>query len=184
MANFTLANSTAIGGGNVQAAVAATYRTQLLVGNSTTSGATITGTVRRGKLYDILVGTNGTPADNFMEWDCCRATMGASSTLAGGVSSLSSNFMLDEADAGGPAGGTLAALLGINSSIETAFTALTEVWYVGVNQRASYRWVAAPGSEFVYPAASSATGRNGLLGRVRSGGYTGTATMNFLIQEQ
>ncbi len=178
MANFAVTNSTAMGGGNVQAATTTTYKTQILVGNSTTSGATVSGMLRRGKLYDILVGTNGTPADNYMEWDVARATMGASSTLAGGISSLSSNFGLDNAD------NQFSALIGTNSSIETAFTALTEVWYVGVNQRASHRWVAAPGSELVYPAASSATGINGFICRTRSGGYTGTATMNILVQEQ
>lgn len=178
MANFSITNSTAMGGGNTQAAITTTYKTLLLSGNSTTSGATISGMLRRGKLYDILIGTNGTPADNYMEYDVCRATMGASSTLAGGISSLSSNFGLDPAD------NQFSSLLGTNSSIETAFTALTETWYVGVNQRASYRWVAAPGSEIVYPAVSSATGSNGLLGRCRSGGYTGTATMNLMIQEQ
>lgn len=180
MANFTIVNSTAMGAGSAQAAITTTYRTQILVGNSTGTTSTVGGgMLRRGKLYDILIGTNGTPADNYMEWDVARCTMGASSVLAGGISSLSSNFALDPADSNG-----FVAMAGINSSVETAFTPGTEVWYVGVNQRASYRWVAAPGSEIVYPAASSATGSNGLLGRVRSGGYTGTGTMNWLFQEQ
>ena len=180
MANFTIVNTTAVGGGNAQAAVTTTYKTQVLVGNSTGSLTNIgAGALRRGKIYDILVGTNGTPADNYMEWDLCKVTMGASSPLAGGISSLSSTFGLDPADNYG-----FVAAAGINSSIETAFTALQEMWYVGVNQRASYRWVAAPGSEFVYPANSSATGSNGFAGRVRSGGYTGTATYNILFQEQ
>lgn len=180
MANFSIVNSTAMGAGNTQAAVTTTYKTQIIVGNSTgTTATTGGGMLRRGKLYDILVGTNGTPADNYMEWDVARCTMGASSVLAGGISSLSSNFGLDLADSYG-----FLAMAGTNSSVETAFTAGTEIWYVGVNQRASYRWVAAPGSELVYPAASSATGTNGLLGRTRSGGYTGTATMNWLFQEQ
>jgi hypothetical protein len=178
VANFSVTNSTAIGGGNVQAAIAATYKTQVLVGNSTTSLATITGMLRRGKLYDILIGTNGTPADNFLEFDVCRATMGTSSTLAGGISSLSSNFGLDPAD------NQFSSLLGTNSSIETAFTPTTEAWYVGINQRASYRWVAAPGSEIVYPAISSIGPSNGLLVRARSAAYTGTATVTTLVQEQ
>jgi len=178
MANFSVTNSTAIGGGNVQAAMAATYKTLVLVGNSTTSLATITGMLRRGKLYDILIGTNGTPADNFVEFDVCRATMGTSSTLAGGISSLSSNFGLDPAD------NQFSSLIGTNSSIETATTALTETWYVGINQRASYRWVAAPGSEIIYPAVSSLGPANGLLVRARSAAYTGTATATTLVQEQ
>ena len=180
MANFTISNSTGLGAGSSQAAMTTTYKTLVLVGNSTTSTTTIgSGALRRGKLYDILVGTNGTPADNYMEFDVTRVTMGTSSVLAGGISSVSSGLGLDLADNYG-----FVAMAGINSSIETAFTATTEVWYVGVNQRASYRWVASPGSEFVYPAASSATGNNGLALRARSGGYTGTATGNILFQEQ
>ena len=182
MANFTILNSSLVGGvsaGTSQRAITTTYNTQILVGNSTTSGATISGQLRRGKLYDILVGTNGTAADNFMEWQVCRATMGASSTLALGLSSLSSQLALDPADNTG-----CVNMLAINSSIETAYTLTSETWYVGVNQRASYRWVAAPGSEIVWPANSSATGNNGILCRARSGGYTGTATVNLLWQEQ
>lgn len=180
MANASIVNSTGLGAGSSQAAMTTTYKTLILVGNSTTSTATTgSGQLRRGKLYDILVGTNGTPADNYMEFDATIVTMGTSSVLAGGVSSVSSNAMLDPADAYG-----YVAMAGINSSVETAFTAVTEKWYVGINQRASYRWVAAPGSELVYPAASSATGSNGYAIRARSGGYTGTATCTLLFQEQ
>ena len=54
------------------------------------------------------------------------------------------------------------------------------VSYVGVNQRASYRWVAAPGSELVYPASDN----NGFVGRARSGGCIDTATFKALVEEQ
>lgn len=179
MANFTTVNTTGMGAGSSQAAMTTTYKTLILIGNSTGTTATIGGQLRRGKIYDLLMGTNGTPADNYMEYDMTRVTMGASSVGGGGISSLSSNFGLDLADSNG-----FVAMVGINSSAETTFTATTESWYVGVNQRASYRWVAAPGSEFVYPANSSATGNNGYGFRARSGGYTGTATANILWQEQ
>ena len=180
MANFSIMNSTAIGGGNVQANITTTYKTQILIGNSTTSTTNLgSGALRRGKIYDILIGTNGTPADNSMEFDITRVTMGTSSVLAGGISSLSSTFGLDLADNNG-----FVAMVGTNSSIETAFTATTEAWYVGINQRASYRWVAAPGSELVYPANSSATGNNGFALRARSAGYTSTVTANIFFQEQ
>jgi len=178
MANFTVTNTTAIGGGNAQAAITTTYKTQLLIGNSTTSGATVTGMLRRGKLYDLTLGTAGAPADNYYEYDICRVTMGTSSTLAGNISSLSSNFGVDGSDNGGAI-----ACIGTNSSIETAFSALTEVFYMGVNQRATYRWVANPGSEFVYPAASSATGINGFAIRARSGAGTVSVTTSLLFSE-
>lgn len=180
MANFSLVNSTGMGAGSSQAAMTTTYKTLVLVGNSTGTTTVVGGgALRRGMIYDILIGTNGTPADNYMEFDVTRVTMGASSVLGGGVSSVSSNLSIDLADNYG-----FVAMAGINSSVETAFTATTEQWYVGINQRASYRWVAAPGSELVYPAASSATGNNGYALRARSGGYTGTATGNILFQER
>lgn len=186
MANFTVVNTSfaVAGAGNIQAACTTTYKSQVTVGNSTTNvnAANYTGTLKRGRLYDLLVGTNGTPADNYMEWDVCRISAGTSTFAAtqtgGGLSSASSGLSLDLADTMGAANGIL-----INSSLETLFSSLGEVFYVGVNQRASYRWVAAPGSEIVWPANTSATGNNGLSGRVRSGAYTGTATMQWLFME-
>lgn len=180
MANFTITNSTAIGGGLTQQAVAATYKSLVIIANSTaTTANTGAGMLRRGKLYDLLVGTNGTPADNFMEWDVTRATIGTTpAAVTVQISSLSSTFGLDTADPG------YVAATAINSSAEGGVTATNEIWYVGVNQRASYRWVAAPGSELVYPAVSSATASNGVSLRTRSGGYTGTATATLLFNEQ
>jgi hypothetical protein len=181
MANLAITNSTAIGGGNVQQAVAATYKSLIVTGNSSVTTATVGGgAFRRGKLYDILIGTNGTPADNFMEFDCTTITLGTTPSGITGtqISSLSSTFGLDPAD-----NAFVAALL-INSTAEVGIAALTEKWYIGLNQRASYRWVAAPGSEILYPANSSTTGTNALSVRVRSGGYTGTATATTLVQEQ
>lgn len=182
MANFGITNSTAIGGGSVQQALSATYKSMVVVGNSTATTATNgAGLLRRGKLYDILVGTNGTPADNFLEFDVTRITLGTTpagitTTL---VTSLSSNFGLDPAD-----NGNMVNAIEINSTAEVGIAATTEVWYVGINQRASYRWVAAPGSELVWPAVSSATAAGGLSVRARSAAYTGTATVTTLIQEQ
>lgn len=182
MANFGITNSTAIGGGNTQQAVTTTYKTLMAFGNSSATSTVVgAGAYRRGKLYDILIGTNGTPADNYMEFDCTRITLGTTpsgivNTL---ISSLSSTFGLDLADNSGFVNAAT-----INSTGEVGLTATVEVWYVGINQRASYRWVAAPGSELVWPAVSSATASGGLALRTRSGGYTGTATATVLWQEQ
>lgn len=177
MANFSLPNSTATAGTS-QAALATTYKSLCIVAASTGSGATAGTGLRRGKLYDILIGTNGVPADNFLEFDVARCTIGTTPAIAGSVSSVSSAYMLDTADTG------FFSFASINSSNEGIVTANSEVWYEGLNQRASYRWVSAPGSELVYPAVSSATGNNGFALRARSGGYTGTATGNLLVNEQ
>ena len=177
MANYGLANSSQWGG---QLAVGTSYSGLVSVAASTANQGATTG-LRRGKIYDLLVGTNGTPADNAMEWAVHRVT-DTSQVYVGNVSSVSSFFALDLADAG------FSAHAGVNStnpsSTVYAFVGAPIPWYVGVNQRASYRWVAAPGSEIIYPAVSSATGGNGLLLSVRSGGYTGTATATVMFQEQ
>ena len=186
MANFSITNSTLTGGfGGVQQAMAATFKTFIIAGvgsSSVTSGAASGGAPspynpRRGKLYDILVGTNGVPADNFVTFDLGRMTAfgsTATSGYTGSISSVSSNFATDIAD------GLIQAWVTVNSSVETGNTFVQSLWNVGVNQRASYRWVAAPGSEFVYPATSSA----GLGLRAQSGGYTQTVTGTVLIAEQ
>jgi hypothetical protein len=157
MAKYAIGNDL----GGSQQAIAASYKTLV-------SMFATTGSLRRGKFYDILIGTNGTPADNFLEWDISRMT-------ADGTGSSITPNPLDPADA---------AALGsakANYTVESAsITANSSLFYVGVNQRASYRWVAAPGSELVYPA----TANNGLVARARSSSYTGTATFKALVEEQ
>jgi hypothetical protein len=179
MANYATPNSTTLAGSS-QTVVAATYKTMIAIAPSSGGmvGPPVSTGLRRGKIYDILIGTNGTPADNFMEFDLIRATVGTTITWTGSVSSVSSGYPLDMADIGH------SAFVTINASAETNIVATAEPWYIGINQRASYRWVCAPGSEIVYPAVSSGTAGSGTALRVRSGGYTGTATGNLLWQEQ
>lgn len=180
MARYSIPNSTGLGAGSSQAAMTTTYKTLILVGNSTGTTTVVGGgALRRGKIYDILIGVDGTPADNYMEYDVCRVTMGASSVLGGGISSVSSTLGLDLANNYG-----FVAMAGINSSIETAFTAGAENWYLPMNQRASYRWVCAPDSELVYPANTSATGSNGFALRARSAAYTGNAGATLMFNEE
>jgi hypothetical protein len=145
----------------IQSTVSGAYKTALSVFASNTTA------LRRGKVYDVLIGTNGTPADNYLQWDISRMTVDGTGTAV-------TPNPLDPADA---------AALGAaknNYTVEPTVTANSSLFNVGVNQRASYRWVAAPGSELVYPA----TANNGLVGRARSGGYTGTATFKALVEEQ
>lgn len=157
MANYSANNINA----GTQQAVAATYKTLLSL--TASSGTAL----RRFKIYDVLMGTNGTPADNFMEYDISRQT------VAGTGTTTTSNA-LDPAD-------TAALTVGLsNLTVEPTVTAASSVFYVGVNQRASYRWVAAPGSELVAPATNLA----GFAFRTRSGGYNGTATVTEMFQEQ
>lgn len=146
--------------GGTQQALSSSYKTLV--------AAFCSATVRRGKVYDILIGTNGTPADNSMEWTIQRMTVDGTGTA------ITPN-PLDPADAAS------AATSKANYTAEPTVTANSDLWYVGVNQRASYRWVCAPGSELIWPA----TAANGLVLRTKSAsGYTGTATGGLYFEEQ
>lgn len=154
----------AITNGSSGQAVSSSYKSQIVVYASSSTQA-----LRRGKVFDVLVGTNGVPADNYMQWDISRST---TTPTSGTQTALNT---LDTADSS-------AAAIGIINlgSGEPTITSSSSLFNVGVNQRASYRWVAAPGSELVYPA----TAANGLALRVLSGGYTGIAASTLLVEEQ
>lgn len=160
MAKYAITNGSTTGGGTQQATT--TTYVGSLIGLTGANSAP-----RRFKIYDILIGTNGTPADNYVEWDVSRVTTNSTATTL-------TPQPLDMADA------TSLTTTTVNSSTFGTITTGSNVFYVGVNQRASYRWVAAPGGELVSPATSSA----GFQLRVRSGAYTGTATGTIHFEEQ
>ena len=155
MAKYSTNNSLA----GAQQATSAAYKTMVAL---TAATATLTS----AKVYDLLMGTSGLPADNYLEFDLSRQT-------AVGVSTVATPNPLDGALR---SAGTVA---NVNFTAEGTITASSSLFYVGVNQRASYRWVATPGSELVIPATNLA----GLAFRVRSGGYTGFATATILHEE-
>jgi hypothetical protein len=186
MASFSIANSTTATYGGTSQAMTTTYKSIISIVNGTsnsvnapTQGAAAIAAARRGKIYDILIGTNSTPADTVVQWDACRLTAFGSSiiTNTGGLSSVSSGLALDLGDY------NCNAVLVANTSAETNITASFELWGIGINQRASYRWVAAPGSEMVYPATSSAGWDLRALGPSGGGSYTGTVTGTVLFTE-
>jgi hypothetical protein len=180
MANFTVTNTTAIGGGNAQQGASGTYKSMIVVGNSSATTATNgAGTYRRGKLYDLMIGTAGSPADTYYEFDVGTITLGTTPAGITGtlISSLSSSFTLDLADI------NVTAAIQINSTGEVGIGTVVEKWYLGINQRASYRWVCSPGSEIIYPANSSATNPNGLTLRGRSASGTVNMTGTVMVSE-
>ena len=120
----------------------------------------------RPKIYDVIVGTTGTPADNALEYFLHAHT-------ADGTGDALTPTALDSGD---PA--AAGAYLG-NHSAEPTYTSGEIFWQAGVNQRATFRWVAAPGSEIVLPA--SATAGAGLYGMHAS--YTGLYTGTILFEE-
>ncbi len=136
-------------------AVGSSYKTALILTG---------GTGVRPRIYDWLIGQGGTPADNAVYGLLQRAT------TAGTVTSVTP-APLDPAD---PAAEITA---GENASAEPTYTASTELLELALNQRASYRWVAAPGGELIIPATAS----NGIGSRAKSAAYTGAsgATMHW-----
>jgi hypothetical protein len=81
MANYQISNSTVAGFGTQQAPLAVRPTRPSCYAASTQAAGVNTGngSLRRGKIYDILVGTNGTPADNYLEWQISKATVTTSS---------------------------------------------------------------------------------------------------------
>lgn len=180
MANLTITNSTAIGGGNAQQNCSSSYKSLIVTGNSSASTATFAnGGYRRLQWYNWQLGIPGVPADNAMEWDVVLATLGTTPAGITGtlISSLSSTFGDDTADI------NFQAAIQINSTGEVGIGANTEKWYFAANQRASYNLVVNPGSNLICPANSSATGNNAFALRARSAGYTGTMAGTVWLSE-
>jgi len=128
---------------------------------------------RRGKIYDLMFGTIGTPADTAFIYNILTMT------ADDGTKTNVTPNPLDPADA------AATTLSRANFTAEgTVGAATTSRFYVGVNQRASYRWVAAPGSEIVW-AATANTGYV-VVGQGPSGGGSGTAAtgVTLLFEEQ
>jgi hypothetical protein len=148
------------GTAGTQQAMTTSYKTLFSITAAT--GAT---TLRRGFLYDISFGTDGTPADNNMTYKIDRQT-----TVGTGTSATPAP--LDVGDAAALLTGTA------NHTIEPTVTAATQLLEVAVNMRATYRWIAAPDGQLVVPATNVA----GLGARAKSTAYTGTvvATCNFI----
>lgn len=97
---------------------------------------------KRLQIYDVLVGSEAAPADNAFLWQFQRCTTAGTSTAV-------TPQALDSADA------AALSTAGKNHSAEPTYTAGAILLNVPLNQRATFRWVAAPGSELRVPATAS-----------------------------
>lgn len=97
---------------------------------------------RRLKFYDIMFGSEATPADAALLWTVQRCT-------AAGTGTSVTPQPLDPADAATEADAAE------NHTIEPTYTAGAIMLNIAVNQRATFRWVAGPGYEIVTPATAS-----------------------------
>ena len=157
MAKYGMSNGNAGSAQNLTT----TYKT--LWDLTAATGAT---TLRKAWVYDVTFGTDGTPADNTVTYKIDRQT-------STGTRSAATPAPLDSADA--------AALItaGVNTTIEPTVTSATQLLEIATNQRATYRWVAAPGGELVVPATNVA----GLGGRAKSPAYASTAVATVHLWE-
>ena len=121
---------------------------------------------RRGRWYDITHGSEASPADNAFRYIVQRCT-------AAGTSTAVTPQALDPADA------ATESDAGENHTAEPTYTANAILLAVGLNQRATYRWVATPGRELVYPATAS----NGLGIQTPSAGTVAITTTVHYVEE-
>lgn len=118
-----------------------------------------TATLTSASIVEFAVSVDAAPADNVLTWQAVRTNtdIGTGTTVT--PSPLDSSKR---------AAGTVARA---NHSVEPGGIGV-ELWTMAVNQRASFRWVAVPGSELIIPA----TNVNGISLRAKSPAYTGTCT--------
>jgi hypothetical protein len=118
----------------------------------------------RPKLYDLMLGSPSTPADQAASWVIKRSTTAST----GGTAVTPSPI-----DPGDPVS-ISTAMVAPSMSAPTLTVVLLQ-W--AQNLRATYRWVAAPGKEIVAPA----TAANGLtmLNPVLTGAFNISMTLEF-----
>ena len=119
----------------------------------------------RGYIYDVLIGSGVTPADQAANIDMVRTTA---------VGTEASGFTPTKQDPNSKASDCDAGIAPTGEPTETANSALLRF---ACNQRAGYRWVARPGSELIIPA----TANNGisLVRRVSTSDFGMDATILF-----
>jgi len=109
--------------------------------STTMIGMTST-TAIRPEIYDVVVGSVASPADNAAEYYLQRHT-------AAGTSTSVTPQALDPGDP------SATATAGKNHSVEPTYTANAILLVIPKNQRSTFRWVAREGSELKLPATAA-----------------------------
>jgi hypothetical protein len=102
------------------------------------------GAGRRLKVFDFIVGCDAAPADQASKFAFRRTS------AAGSQSAQVTPTKLDPAD------GAPIAVYDTAWSVDPTITASSDLLQMAMNQRATFRWIAAPNSELVVPAVSGA----------------------------
>lgn len=140
-----------------------TASTTLAVG-SLTAAAT---NMRRAKVYDLNFGSEATPADNAFLWQVQRCTS------AGTAGTNPTPNALDTGD-------SLASTIVVGQAHTVDPTGSLVLLTVPLNQRATFRWVAAPGGELMIPATAS----NGVKFETPTAGGLVSVTVSAHYEEQ
>jgi len=113
-----------------------------VTGAAAKSIAGVVGTTAvRPWIYDLMISSVATPADNASEWQVRRFT-------AAGTASTATAQALDSGD---PAA---VSTSNITYTVEPTYST-GSLLDLAHNQRATVRWVAAPGSELIGPASAT-----------------------------
>jgi hypothetical protein len=120
------------------------------------------------RVYDLIIGFDPTPADKAFEFVMNRTT-----TVGVGGTALY-EVPLDPLTA---AAGTIAH--GGTWGTDPVDTANTELLQIGMNQRATFRWVAAPGGELI----AKAVAEEGLFLRTVTAGATANCNVTIHFWE-
>lgn len=132
----------------------------------------VSATTVRPRLYDLSVGSDATPADNAAKYAFQRGTTAGTWGGAGGAA-----ITPQAIDPGDPA-----ALSTANQGVCSVGPTLTANAFLlqwAQNQRATFRWVAAPGKELVLPAAVNSLNLMSLV----VGGAAVNTVFGFEIEE-
>jgi hypothetical protein len=115
---------------------------QTAAGTNLTVLKLVASTTRRGFLYDIVVGSDATPADVATEFQIIRGTVSGTGTGSPTIKALD------------PASGAATLSTKVGTFSGQTKTADSNLLMIALNQRATFRWVAAPGGELVIPSTS------------------------------
>ncbi len=130
-----------------QVVVSTTYKTATALWMP--ASTSVTGTVRKPKVFEIMVGAIANPnaTDTFVQCDVSRIT--ATATYAG-TAGVFSPLDVNE---------PLPTTTGLtNCTAEGTITGPVTLWNIGMNQRATVRWIAAQESQYLVAALASGTG--------------------------
>ncbi len=119
----------------------------------------------RGYIYDVVLGSDATPADQAGSYEMMRTTAVGTEGAGFTPTKLDPDSAASDCDAG------------ITHSVEPTETAASELMRFAVNQRATFRFVTAPGGELIIPA----TANNGinLVRRASTSNFAVDCTIHF-----